>query len=127
MRTLTRKELIDEIRSEVLALVDDDHSICEVAGRLGIFCKGFRRFSDEELAKRYDWIVQIRRPSSREQLEDLADRWQIARQLVQNEALACDVQTKEHDTCRGWDEFDDAKLAELHASLSGETVAVAAG
>ena len=124
-RKLTRNALIEKIRNEVRSLVDDEHSFCEVAGRLGIHCRGFKQYTDDELAHRYRWIVKSRAPS-REQLEDLANRWQLARQLVQNCDLSCDVQAKERDTCAGWDGFDDRQLSDFHRQLSGETVEIEA-
>ena len=127
MRTVTRQELIDEIRREVLVLVDEEHSFCEVAGKLGIACTGFRQFTDEELARRYRWIVKTRDPSTREELESLANRWQIARQIIQDRPLSCDVQQIEHDTCGGWDGYADEQLATFHHSLTGESVEVAEG
>jgi len=124
MRTMGRKEAIEAVRREVLKLVDDDHSVCEVAGRLGIFCRGFRQFSDEELARRFDWIVKRRSPKTREELEAHANRWQLARQLVQNKALACDVQLADRDACDGWDTFSNTELARFHEQLCGEKVEV---
>lgn len=125
MIPMTRREAIDGIRRAVLELVDDDHSMCEVAERLGIFCRGFRQFTDEELDRRYRWITDKRGVEDRAELEDLANRWQLARQLVQDEKLSCDVQTREHDTCLGWDGFDNQTLAEYYAALYGEEVFVA--
>ena len=125
MMPMTRHDAIDGIRSAILGLVDDDHSMCEVAASLGIFCKGFRQFSDEELARRYGWIVKKRGPMTREVLEDLGSRWQLARQLVQNDQLSCDVQTREHDTCCGWDTFSNERLAEYYRTLIGEEVFIA--
>lgn len=124
MRTISRQEAINAIRHEVLTLVDDDHSICEVAGRLGIMCKGFKQFDDEELAKRYDWIVKKRKPKTRAELEVLANRWQLTRQFVQNKELACDVQLEDRDACVGWDEFSNARLAKFYTQLLNESVEV---
>ena len=124
MRTMTRAALIEEIRREVLALVDDEHSFCNVAGELGIGCTGFRQFTDAELAHRYRWIVKTRDPSTREELEDLANRWQLARQIVEDRPLSCDVQQIERDTCAGWDGYGDDQLASFHHTLTGETVEI---
>ena len=124
MRTLTRDQAIDDIRKEVLKLVDDEHSMCEVASRLGIFCKGFRQWDDEELKRRYDWIVKKKNVTRRDELVRFANRWQLARQYVQNKELSCDVQALEEDTCRGWKEFDDATLEHHHAELCGEPVKI---
>ena len=123
MRIVSRRQLIDELREYLLELVDDEHSMCEVAARKGIFCRGFSRLTDEELERRYAWLAN-RRAASRVELEDLANRWQLARQLVTNRALSCDVQATEHDSCRGWDEFSNDELAGFFRTLTGEPIAV---
>lgn len=122
MRTLTRPEAIEGIRKQLLSMVDDEHSACQVAAENNIFCRGFRQYSDDELKERYDWLAK--RASDREQLEDLANRWQLARALVQDKELACDVQCVERDTCHGWDTHSDEKLAEYYSQLFDEEVTV---
>ncbi len=124
MKTLTREQAIDDIRTAVLRLVDDDHSMCEVAGKLGIYCRGFRRLDDDDLFRRYEWLAERRGVSDRGELEDLANRWQLARQLVTNHSLSCDVQAKEGDGCVGWLGFTDAQLEDYHRSLCGEEIAI---
>jgi hypothetical protein len=125
MRTVKRDEAIQDIRREVLKLVDDEHSLCEVCSRLNIMCKGFRQFSDEELFRRYGWIAKRKGIKSREDLEAHANRWQLARQFVQNKALACDVQLEDRDTCDGWDTFGTKELARFYQQICGEEVEVA--
>ena len=122
MRTMTRSELTEEIRKRLMPLVDEEHSFCSVAGKLGIGCSGFHQYTDAELARKYRWIVKTRDPSTREELEDLANRWQLARQLVQDRPLSCDVQQIERDTCAGWDSLGDDQLAGLYHTLTGEAV-----
>ena len=124
MRTVTREQAIDDIRTILLRLVDEEHSMCEVAAREGIFCRGFRRMTDEELQSRYRWLVERRLPVSREQLEELANRWEVARTIVRGTSLSCDTQALEHDTCKGWDGFGDRELAEYHERLCGEPVEI---
>lgn len=124
MKTLNREQAIDHIRAAVLKLVDDDHSMCEVAARLGIFCRGFRRLGDDELTRRYQWLADRRGVEDRASIEDLANRWQLARQLATHEALACDVQTREHDACDGWASFTEAELERFHLELCDEAIAV---
>jgi hypothetical protein len=125
MRTLKRDEAIRDIRREVLKLVDDEHSVCEVCTRLDIMCRGFRQFSDEELARRYKWIAERGEPKTRAELEELANRWQLARQLATGRELACDVQLEDRDTCDGWDTFTTTELARYYKQLTGEDVEVA--
>jgi hypothetical protein len=123
--TMAREEAIKLLRSELLKLVDDENSICKVAAEKGIFCKGFQRYSDFELRKRYRWIARKDRRYTREEIEDLANRWQIARQDVDELPIACDVQQIEHDSCRGWDDFSNEELAKFIGQTTGRVVAVA--
>jgi hypothetical protein len=123
--TIAREEAVNLLRAEFLKLVDDEKSICKVAAERGIFCKGFERFSDFELRKRYQWIARKDRRYTREEIEDLANRWQLARQDVDELPLACDVQQIEHDSCRGWDDFSNEELAKFVYQMTGRTVAVA--
>jgi L-iditol 2-dehydrogenase len=53
MRTLTRNQIIDALRAKFLTLVDDEHSICDVAARLHIFCGGFAQY-----IRVMPWIVK---------------------------------------------------------------------
>ncbi|MCK6551503.1 hypothetical protein L6R52_37045 [Myxococcota bacterium] len=124
MRTLVRGDAIADIRRELLRLVDDEHSVCEVAAEKGILCRGFRQFSDEELARRYDWISKRRHPKTREELETLANRWQLARQFVLDQRIACDVQLEDRDTCDGWDTFSNRMIERYYRELCGEDVTV---
>ena len=61
---------------------------------------------------------------SAQELEDLGNRWQLARQDVREAPLACDVQTIEHDLCGGWDDFTDDDLARFYAEVFKKQVTV---
>jgi hypothetical protein len=124
MRTLTRQQAIDELRGLLVRLTDDENSICAVATRLEIFCKGFRRMSDHELEARCDWLVARQKPKDREALEDLANRWQLARQAATGLPLACDVQALESDICSGWEDFDNRALERFYLKLAAESVRI---
>lgn len=124
MRTVTRSEAIQGIRSALLELVDDEHSACQVAADNNIYCRGFRQYSDEELRERYDWLVERTGTSDRKRLEVLANKWQLARQLVQDDELSCDVQCKERDTCQGWDTHSLDQLERYYQQLCHETVRI---
>jgi hypothetical protein len=121
---VTRKEAIDLVRSELLKKVDGETCICKAAAEQQVFCRGFARYGDRELRARYHWIVR-KRPTTRPELEDLANEWQLARQEVTHAALACDVQQAEHDSCRGWDDFSNEELAGFLQELTGKRVVVA--
>ena len=127
MRKITRSQAIDDLRESMVALVDDNHCMCDIAAKHHVFCHGFSQWKFGELKERYDWIVKRRPRITRGELEDLANRWQLARQFVLDNNLSCDVQTKEkhHPTCKGWDTFGEGDLARFYAELRGEDVEVA--
>ena len=128
MKTLTRSRAVDEMRHRCVALTDDEHSLCSVASRLKILCGGFSQWKFHELKERYDWIVKTRPGVTRRELEDLANRWQLARQEVLGTCLACDTQLAEthHRICHGWDTFSDDELARYVAHFTGEDVRIVA-
>jgi hypothetical protein len=61
---------------------------------------------------------------SRDALESLANLWQLAQQEVKEMPCACDVQTRLHDTCRGWHDFTNDQLAAYYEQIVGEPVRV---
>jgi len=122
---VTRGEMISLLRSALIRLSDDDKSICRVAAERGIFCHGFARFGDGELRRRFSWLGDRAKTMSRPELEEIANRWQLARQEVADLPLACDVQQREHDTCRGWDDFSNSDLARFYFEITGQSVIVA--
>lgn len=121
---ISRKTAIRRLREVLMLMTDESHSICRVAAEKGIFCRGFRRYTDEELRARYSWLVNRDPSIGRERLEDLADRWQLARQVFDDVPLACDAQQIEHDTCGGWDDFTNEELARFCRELLHEDVTV---
>ncbi len=126
MKTCTRKEAIDDLRRTLEELSGDEHSVCHVAKAKGLFCRGFAQWKLHELKAQYPQITRSRPHLSRDEMEDLADRWQLARQYVQGEGLACDVQLGEGEfqTCKGWDEFDDEEIARFHLEICGDDVKI---
>lgn len=122
--TITRDEAIRRIREVLLQDVDEETSVCKAAADRGIFCRGFRRYGDAELRRRYDWIVRKRPDIDRQELEAIANDWQLAQQQVHEIPLACDVQSKVHDTCMGWDDFTGEQLAQFVSDLTGRGVVV---
>jgi hypothetical protein len=129
MKNVTRDQAIDAIRGKLLTLVDDEHSMCQVASRLGIYCGGFSQDTTGELRRRYDWIVKNQPWLNRKELEDKANRWQLARQFVMGTLISCDTQAEDHErhhTCQGWREFSDEKLAGFHRDLLGEEIEIVA-
>lgn len=124
MESISRAEAISRLRNQLVKLTDGDMSACKLAADKGIFCQGFARFNDAELKKQYSWILRRRPGMTRAELESIADRWQMARQEVDELPVACDVQQKVHDTCRGWDDFTNDDLSRFYRELTGKEVAV---
>ena len=89
--TLSRSGAIDILRDELIKLAGDEASICKVAAEKNIFCRGLHRFSDVELRHRFDWINAKNPRMPRAEMEAVVDRWQLARQEVDNLPTACDV------------------------------------
>ena len=123
--SVTRAEIMSLLRSELMKLTNSETSICRAAADHGIFCQGFNRFGDGELRRRFAWLGDRARTLPREELEEIANRWQLARQEVDGLPIACDVQQREHDTCRGWDDFTNSDLARFYYQLTGVSVIVA--
>jgi hypothetical protein len=121
---ISRPTLIVALREELSRRANGEMSICRLAAKTGVFCKGFRRYSDDELKERYGWIVERKPDISRGEHEEVADRWQMARQDVLGATTSCDVQQLEHDACGGWEDFSNEDLARFLRELTGRNVAV---
>jgi len=120
-----RSRAINFLRTELLKRIDGDTSACKFATTRGIFCRGFARFDDGELRRRFAWITRLRQDMSRQELEEIGDRWQLARQDVDGLPIACDVQQREQDMCHGWDDFSNEELSRFYFELTGKNIAVA--
>jgi len=123
-QVFTREEAIRSLRSALQPMCGADRSMCDVAAEKGIFCRGFSQFDEKELRSKYDWITRRRPKMSRAELEEIADRWQLARQDVRHLPIACDVQQREGDMCRGWDDFNNEQLSQFLLQITGEKVIV---
>lgn len=122
---LSRADAIALLRAALVKIAGPDTSVCKAAADRGIFCRGFRRHDEPALRAQYKWIDERRPGMSRADLEELGDRWQLARQELHQLPTACDVQTEEHDTCGGWDDFSAEELAHFIFELTKKRVAVA--
>ncbi len=120
----SRAKAIERLREHLLRLTDEEHSICQVASELGIFCRGFRRWDEEELRRRYQAALGRSSGLTRRQLEELANLWQLSQQILHRVRLACDAETALHGTCRGWDDFSNEDLARFCSDLLGQHVVV---
>jgi hypothetical protein len=123
-KVLSRDQAIRALRHYLVKLTDEDTSICQVASRKGIFCGGFQQWTDAQFREKYSILVAKRPGLTRRQLEYLANTWQLARQIVDNVSLSCDAQSKEHDTCNGWDSFTDDDLRRFCKEILGAEVTI---
>lgn len=122
--TKTRQQAVHALRRKLLEMTDDDHSMCRVASEKGIYCRGYRPLTDEQMKQKYEWILHRNPTMSRAELEDLANRWQLARQIVDKVPFSCDAQQIEHDTCSGWDGISDDELIRFHRELLAEEIQI---
>lgn len=122
---VSRTAAIAMLREALARIAGPDASICKAAAERGIFCRGFRRDDEAALRARYQWIDERRPGLSRRDLEDLGDRWQLARQELHQLPTACDVQAEEHDTCGGWDDFSAEELSRFIFEVTKKRVSVA--
>jgi hypothetical protein len=122
----TRSEAIARLRIGLLNLSDGEHSMCQVAAELGVFCRGFRRWPDGEFYRRWTKVIGRSTHLSRPQMEQLADVWLLLEQLRLRVPLACDAQTIVRGACRGWNEFSNRDLEMCCDEILGRNVVVAA-
>ena len=126
VRIVTRPEAIARIRGRLKSFCDEEHCACAAAAHRGILCGGLRNLSDGELRRRFEWIARSRPGASREELERLVSLYHISRQQLSGAELCCDVETREHCGCDGWNMFDDEALARFHEDLTGLPVEIGA-
>jgi hypothetical protein len=120
----SRPEAVARLRAALLALTDEESSICHVAAKLGIFCRGFRRWNASEFDRRWRGAIGRTSHLTRAQMEEFANLWQLGEQIRQRVAFACDTKTEGDGTCRGWEEFSNADLARFCADVLGHNVEV---
>lgn len=121
---LSRPEAIARLRERLSSFAGKDHCVCETVGRLGIFCGGFRKMPDKQFNERFQWIVARHRNEPRQSLEALASLYHEGRQEVTGATICCDVETKEHGGCDGWNQFDGDALERFHLALVGSPIKV---
>ena len=121
---VTRLQAIDRIRLVLSALEDERSCACAVAARFGVFCQGFRALSDREFRQRFYWIARPRPQASRQELEELVSAYHLGRQQVAGASLCCDVETRDHCACDGWNRFDNAALEAFCYQVTGKKIRI---
>jgi hypothetical protein len=124
IETATREDVITRLRSQLMKFTDSENSVCKVAAEQGIFCNGFRRYTDDQLRDRYWWIVRKNPDITRAELETVANDWQLAQQEVFERPMACDVQQRVKDTCRGWNDFTNEQIGRFYFQMTGKEVRI---
>jgi hypothetical protein len=119
---LSRPQAIERIRGALRARAGEEECACGVASRVGIFCHGFQQLTDREFRQRFDWIAAKRSTATRAELEQLVSLYHLGRQEVRGAALCCDVETREHCACDGWNRFDNPALEKFCLELTGRPV-----
>lgn len=117
--SISREVAIARIRIKMIELCDTAKSACQVAAEKNILCKGFKRDSDEELRGRYAPYVGDAARISRPDLERAADHWQLSRQRTEEALVACDVQNRYYQICRGWNGCSNEQLSDYCLELEG--------
>jgi hypothetical protein len=121
---LSRPKAIGILRERLSALTDETHCACAVAAKANVFCGGLRELSDAELRRRFSWIARTRPGIAREELESLISLYHLGRQQVAGLTLCCDLETREHCGCDGWNQFDNLALEGAILELTGRRVLV---
>jgi hypothetical protein len=121
---LSRPEVIDRLRAVLVRLAGEGQCVCSAVGQLGIFCQGFNRYTDPELREQLDWIVRKRAGASRETLESVAALYHLGRLEATGKEICCDVETRDHVVCDGWNSFDNSALERFHLAMVGQPVKI---
>lgn len=121
---LNRPQAIALLRTKLKSLTDEDRCMCAAAAKAGVFCRGFGRLSDQEFRRRFDWIVRTRPRAPRAELDEIVNLYHLGRQEVTGTVLCCDLETREHAGCDGWNTFDNSTLEAFCQELLGRTVLI---
>ena len=121
---ISRPQAIELLRTKLKSMTDDEHCMCAAAAKVGVFCKGFARLNDQEFRSRFDWIARKRPNVPRSELEEIVNLYHLGRQEVTGTALCCDLETREHASCDGWNTFDNPTLEAFCQELLGRVVRI---
>lgn len=121
---MTREAAIARLRRLLQQLTHEGESACRVAADRRILCGGFRHMTDAQLRMRFAGLIDFAPDTPREIIEERANAWLLSQQSAGDAPTACDLQRRNHETCRGWDEFSNAELAQFCLDLLHEDVVV---
>jgi hypothetical protein len=121
---LSRPAAIARIRATLAALADDENCACAVAARYGVLCGGFTKLPDKEFKSRFAWIAGKRPDATREELEKCVSAYHLGRQETRGAAICCDVETREHHVCDGWNQFDNGDIRRFCLEITGSRISI---
>jgi len=113
-----RQDALNRIRKLLAENRKDDETTCQTAGRLGIFCRGYDKWTTESLKKQYPWLAK-KLPSNapREEVLKLVVAWDSAREEALHVPTTCDAKTLDHDGCLGFERFNNENLKRMFPQL----------
>ena len=113
-----RNEALTRIRQFLADSRRNDETTCQTAGRLGIFCRGYDKWTTDALKAQYPWLAQkLPRNATRAQLLKLIVAWDAAREEVLHAPTTCDAKSIDHDGCLGFDRFKNENLKRMFPQL----------
>lgn len=110
-QNISRESAIALLRQKLASQAEPGKSTCQVVQERGEFCRGFSRYSNEELRARFPYAGGRDPGVTRLELERRAGYWQLRRQIETGSVTSCDAQWQRYETCRGWDDFTNEDLA----------------
>ena len=119
---VARETAIARLRKALEEMTPAEQSTCRAVADRNVLCRGFDQDSLTELRMRYAAAIDIK--GKRPDVERRADAYQQRRQEEEHAAVACDVQQRYYETCRGWDEFTNDDLSRFCLEILGEHVRV---
>ena len=116
----TREQMLNRIREYLAAQRKDDETTCQTAGRLGIFCHGYDKWTVESLRALFPWLAKkVPANAPREEVLKLVVAWDNARTLVHNVSTTCDAHSIDRDACLGFDRYSNENLKRMFPQLFG--------
>lgn len=116
--TYTREQALKRIRRFLATQRRGDETTCQTAARLGIFCRGYDRWSTDQLRRLYPTIAQQLPPdASRDELLELIQVWDKARLILTRAPTTCDAKALDNEGCLGFDRFSNEQLKRLFPRL----------
>lgn len=119
---IRRAAAIARLREVLARMTRAGECTCRVAADRHVFCHGFRRDTQTDLRMRYAHTIDV--TGKRGAVEERANEYHLRRTAEEGAELACDVQQRYYETCRGWDEFSNDQLARFCFELLGQRVKV---